>query len=208
MTLTWSDESTDPLVAGYKVYYDQAGKAQLVADIGDPSVTTFTDTNLTNGIELCYKVTSYYGTTCESSFSNILCAIPTNQGQATDPAGVTWIETGIYTGKGKAQTYNTQSVFNPGDGVVIRTTVMDGITGLPLPNATVDLLITGPEALTLITAPSDANGIAEIVWQTKAPRKNNPGTSIGSYTIQTKNVTVSGYHWDGVITSASIDILP
>jgi hypothetical protein len=32
VTLTWSDESADPNVIGYKVYYDQAGKAQLVAD--------------------------------------------------------------------------------------------------------------------------------------------------------------------------------
>jgi hypothetical protein len=206
VALTWTDESADPLVAGYKVYYDQAGKAQLVADVQDPALTTFTDTGLTNGVEYCYKVTSYYDATCESGFSNILCAIPENQGQVTDPAGVSTMETGIYTGKGKAKTFQAQTTFNAGDGVVIRTYVVDNVTGLPLANATVDLLITGPETLTLVTGLSDANGVAEVTWQTKAAGKRNPGTTPGNYTVQTKNVTATGYHWDGVTTSVTFTI--
>ncbi|UCD29154.1 MAG: Ig-like domain-containing protein [Planctomycetota bacterium] len=204
VALSRSDlHSGDPNVIGYNVYYDQAGKAQLVAQLG--LVTSFIDTGLTNGIEYCYKVTSYY-VDCESAFSNILCAIPTNQGQTTDPAGVASVETGIYTGKGKTKTFNLQSSFNAGDAVVFRAHVVDDSTGQPLANATVELLITGPETATLTTGPSDASGVAEATWQTKAPGKRNPGTTPGGYTVQTKNVTATGYHWDGIMTSATFSI--
>ena len=206
VTLLWSDESADPSVAGYKVYYDQAGKAQLIADITDPALTSFTDTGLTNGVEYFYKVTSYYDGNCESIFSNIVNAIPTNAGQATDPAGAAAIETGIITGKGNSQTYTTQTIFNPGDGVVIRVTLIDGITGLPVADAVVDLLITGPESLTLVTGLSDATGVAEVTWQTKAPRKNNAGTLPGNYTVEVKGITATGYHWDGISTSTTFTI--
>jgi hypothetical protein len=199
VTLTWSDESADPLVAGYKLYYDQAGKAQLVADAG--LTTTLVDTGLTDGVEYCYKVTSYYDATCESGFSNILCAIPNSQGQQTEPAGVSAIETGIYSGKGKARTYALQSTFNAGDGVVMRATILDGASGLPVAGASVELLITGPETLTLTTGSSDAAGVAEAAWNTKAPGRKNPGTSLGGYTVEAKNVTATGYYWDGVTTS-------
>ena len=86
----WDPVSGDPDLAGFKLYYDQAGKAQLVADLacsaGDQSTcTTHTDTGLTNGQEYCYKVTSYQAA-CESDFSNILCATPVQPGQqATVP---------------------------------------------------------------------------------------------------------------------------
>jgi hypothetical protein len=207
VALTWSDESADPMITGYKVYYDQNGKAQLLADINDPAGTTFTDTGLTNGVEYFYKVTSYYDATCESGFSNILSAIPTNQGQTTDPAGVSAIETGIYTGKGKTKTYEPLTLFTAGDGVVIRALVLaPPVTGSPLPDATVELLITGPESLTLVTGVSDAAGIAEVTWQTQAQRKNNPGTAPGDYTVQTKGVTATGYHWDGLTTTTTFTI--
>jgi hypothetical protein len=200
VALEWS---TAAGATGYNVYYDQAGKAQFVADAGNN--ITYLDTGLTNGVEYCYKV-SAYDATCESGFSNILCAIPTTQGQATDPAGVSAMETGIYAGKGKTKTYTPQMTFNPGDGVVIRAYVVDGVTGLPLPDATVDLLITGPESLTLVTGVSDATGLAEAIWNTQAPRKNNPGTTPGTYTVQVKGITATGYHWDGVTTSTTFTI--
>ena len=200
VTLDWS---TVAGATGYNVYYDQAGKAQLVADAGN--TTTFIDTGLTNGVEYCYKVTAY-DATCESGFSNILCAIPTNPGQATIPAGVSAMETGIYIGKGKTKTYQPQTTFTAGDGVVIRATVLDGATGLFLANATVDLLITGPESLTLTTGPSDANGMAEAIWQTKAAKGKSPGTTPGTYTVTVKGVTATGYHWDGVMTSITFTI--
>lgn len=74
VTLTWSDvHSSDPGVVGYNVYYDQAGKAQMVAQLGLTS--TFTDLNLMVGQQHCYKVTSRYAD-CESDYSNIICATP------------------------------------------------------------------------------------------------------------------------------------
>ncbi|HSR34778.1 MAG TPA: hypothetical protein VLY63_29765, partial [Anaerolineae bacterium] len=144
VTLGWSAAAG---ATGYNVYYDQAGKAQLVHDtVGDPDplATSFTDTGLTNGVEYCYKVTAY-DANCESGYSDILCAIPQAQGQTTDPAGVSTMETGVYSGKGQTKTFTLQTTFNAGDGVVIRAYVVDGITGLPIADATVDLLITGPE---------------------------------------------------------------
>ncbi|UCD98520.1 MAG: fibronectin type III domain-containing protein, partial [Chloroflexota bacterium] len=197
VTLDWSPANG---ATGYNVYYDQAGKAQFVANAGNN--TTYLDTGLSNGVEYCYKVTAYDGT-CETGFSTILCAIPTSQGQATDPAGASTMETGIYTGKGKTKTYAPLSAFLVGDGVVIRVYVVDGVTGLPLADATVDLLITGPESLTLLTGPSDANGMAEATWQTKAPGKRNPGTAPGIYSVEVKGITAAGYHWDGTPINVS-----
>lgn len=73
-TLTWSSvHNADPNVIGYNIYYDQAGKAQLVAQVG--LTTSYTDTGLTVGQMYCYKVTSVYSN-CESAYSNVLCVIP------------------------------------------------------------------------------------------------------------------------------------
>jgi hypothetical protein len=203
VTLDWSAATG---ATGYKVYYDQAGKAQLVADVGD--TTTHTDTGLTNGVEYCYKVTAY-DATCESGYSNILCAIPNSQGQAQ--VGVSMIETGRYvtTGKGKnaVTTFELNDIFNAGDDVVIRAYVVDISTGLAVTNATVDLEISGPETLPLTAGPTDATGLAEASWQTAAPnKKGQGGTTPGAYTVAVTNVTAAGYTWDGVATSATFTI--
>jgi hypothetical protein len=203
VALDWSAAAG---ATGYKVYYDQAGKAQLVADAGN--TTTYIDTGLTNGVEYCYKVTAY-DATCESGYSNILCAIPNSQGQAQ--VGVSKIETGHYvtTGKGKntVTTFELTDLFNAGDGVVIRAYVVDISTGLAVANATVDLQISGPESLTLIAGPTDTAGLAEASWQTAAPnKKGQGGTTPGAYTVAVTNVTAAGYTWDGVATSASFAI--
>ena len=84
--------------------------------------------------------------------------------------------------------------------------MLDGVTGLPVADATVDLLITGPESLTLVTGPSDASGMAEATWNTQAAKKNNPGTTLGTYTVEVKGITAAGYHWDGVTTSTTFTI--
>lgn len=201
VTLEWSAAAG---ATGYKVYYDQAGKAQLVADVGN--TTTYIDTGLTDGVEYCYKVTAY-DATCESGFSNILCATPENQGQTTDPAGVSTLETGIYTGKGKNQIFEIKDLFAAGDTVIIRAQVLDGVTGLPISNATVEIQIGGPEQVSLNSNPSDAQGWAEATWSTQSPnRKGQGGTATGSYTATVTNVTASGYHWDGVTTSTTFTI--
>jgi hypothetical protein len=204
--LTWSDElAADEMVAGYKLYYDQAGKAQLIIDIENPTVTSYIDSNLTDGVEYCYKVSSYYDDTCESGFSEILCAIPENQGQTTPPAGVTSMEVGYWSGKGKNQTWNTSPI-PAGETVVIRVRVVDTTTDTSISNATVEIVIGGPETVTLNSGPSGADGWAEATWNTKAPGRKNPGTTPGGYTATTTNVTATGYHWDGVTTSTSFTI--
>jgi hypothetical protein len=202
VTLEWSAVAG---ATGYKVYYDQAGKAQLIAEVTDPTVLTYIDTGLTNGVEYCYKVTAY-DATCESGFSNILCATPNNQGQTNPEAGVKQdqMEAGFWSGKGKNATWSTSPI-PAGETVVVRALVTDA-AGVSISNATVEIVIGGPETVTLNSNPSDATGWAEATWQTKAPGKRNPGTTPGDYTATTTNVTASGYNWDSVTTSTTFTI--
>ena len=200
ITLEWSPVSG---ATGYIVYYDQSGKTQLVADVGNS--TTFTDTGLTDGIEYCYKVTAY-NLSCESVFSEIVCATPTNQGQEGLPVGISDIKTGVYTGKGKNTEFVITDLFSPGDTVVIRSLVTDG-NGIPVSSATVEIVIGGPETTVLNSNPSDADGWAEATWQTQSPnKKGNGGTTTGNYTATVSNVTASGYNWDSVTTSVTFNI--
>ncbi len=208
VTLTWTDEhSPDTNVKGYQVYYDQSGKAQLVADVG--LNTAYTNTGLTNGQEYCYKVTSYYDSNCISAFSNILCAIPNNQGQAQITADT--IQTGKLetSGKGKnaTVTFVITDVFVRGDQIIIQVYVSDLSTGLPVANATVGIEITGPETQTVTAGPSDNNGLAEATWQTQKPnKKGQGGTSPGTYTATVTNIDAAGYTWDGRMISSGFTI--
>jgi hypothetical protein len=202
MTLAWTAGAGSP--TGFKVYYDQGGKAQLVADAGNN--TTHVDAGLTNGVEYCYKVTAY-DETCESGYSSILCATPENQGQTTPPAGVDAMETGLWTGKGKNQTWHTSSDFAAGDTVTIRAQVLDRVTGLPVESATVEITIGGPETTSLNSNPSDGEGWAEATWNTQAPnKKGNGGTATGTYQATVTNVTATGYHWDGMTFNTTFTI--
>jgi hypothetical protein len=190
-------------VSGYNVYYDQAGKAQLVADAGNQ--VTYLDSGLTNGLEYCYKVTAY-NADCESGFSDILCAVPENQGQTGENVGVSEIQTGSYTGKGKNRIFEIATTFAAGDSVVIRTRVVDA-NGQPISNATVEITVGGPETVTLNSGPSGTDGWAEATWQTQSPnRKGQGGTTPGGYTATTSNVTASGFTWDSVTASTTFDI--
>ena len=208
---SWQEIPGNPAITGYRLYYDQAGKAQLVADrnCSAGACNSYTDTSLTNGQQYCYKVTSYTAT-CESGFSTILCAIPTQPGQVQN-VGVSSLQTGkwVKSGKGKSATttFVLTSSFTQGDGVVIRATVLDE-AGSPVPNATVVIDVTGPEShLGLTTGPSNANGIAELTWQTQAPNKRGQGgTAKGSYTAKTSGVTATGYTWDGIATSIGFSV--
>ncbi|MDX1697515.1 MAG: hypothetical protein R3308_04470, partial [Thiohalobacterales bacterium] len=85
VSLNWQEIPGDPGIVGYRLYYDQSGKAQLVADLPCPpdsqqGCTVYQDVDLTNGQLYCYKASSY-GNYCESEFSNILCATPSPPGQ-------------------------------------------------------------------------------------------------------------------------------
>jgi hypothetical protein len=186
--------------AHYNVYYDQAGKAQPVAS-AVPAVT-YTDTGLTDGEEYCYKV-SAADASCESGYSNILCAVPTNVGQSVE-AGVsgTDMQVGYLTGKGKTKSFVAASVIPLGEAVIVRTRVSDGSD--PIADALVEIAISGQEQGTLSSGPSGTDGWAETTWQTQAPnRKGAGGTTPGAYSATVSNVTASGYVWDGVATARS-----
>jgi hypothetical protein len=206
VTITWQSSAGD----GYNLYYDQAGKAQLVA--GNLTGTSFTDTGLTNGQEYCYKVTSY-NSECESGFSDILCATPTQPGQA-EFIGVDTLATGkwVREGKGKnaTETFVITDAFVQGDGVVIQATVTN--SGTPVSGATVSIAISDPESVTVVTltsGPSDANGVAEVTWNTSAPnKKGQGGTATGPYTATVAGVTASGFTWDQAATGETFTISP
>jgi hypothetical protein len=148
-------------------------------------------------------------------------------GGGTD-AGVTAIDTGLLTGKGKNKIFESSPDFVQGDTVTIRATVLDAggqpvpnatVTllidgpesatvisgpsdgGQPVPNATVTLLIDGPESATVISGPSDASGIAEANWNTSS--KGRGGTATGTYTVTTTGVDATGYTWDGDQTATA-----
>ena len=89
---------------------------------------------------------------------------------------------------------------------MVRAHVADA-NGNPIANATVEITIGGPETVTLNSNPSAADGWAEATWQTQKPnKKGQGGTAPGLYTASTTNVTVSGYHWNGVTTNATFTI--
>ena len=204
VTIDWSDEhGGDPAVSGYYVYYDQADKGQYVAQVG--LTTSYTDTNLTNGQQYCYKVTSYHDAQCESDFSNILCATPSNQIQSD--IAVTTLETGVWTGKGKNRQFVLTSSFTRGDSIVMQGYVEDVATGQPVADALVDIQITGPESAQLTSGPSAADGMFEVTWNTQAPNKRGQGgTAPGGYTATVAGVIADGYVWDGVATSATFTL--
>src|SRR3970282_1071423 len=80
--------------------------------------------------------------------------------------------------------------------------------GLPLPGATVELLITGPQNQTLTTTASDASGIAEASWVTKKPKGSQAETPPGLDTIAVTNISGVGIQWDGSPYLASFTLLP
>jgi hypothetical protein len=200
VTLTWS---AVPGAEGYIVYYDQAGKSQLIADVGN--TTTFEDTGLINDNVYCYKVTAFYtcdAQTVESAFSNIECAVPTGPGQTLE-AGVTAIDTGFWSGKGKNQQFVLTTVFNRGDTIIFQVYVVDQDLA-PVEGAVVDLAIDGPAQAAVTTDPTDAAGFAEGSWTTISKGGNK--TPLGNYTASTVKITALGYVWDGVPTAASFTL--
>jgi hypothetical protein len=214
VSLSWQALADTPDLAGYRLYFDQAGKAQLVAELpctadAQDGCTSYTHTGLTNGQQYCYEVTAYTET-CESGFSNILCATPTQPGQAVLMSVSDPLETGkwVTEGKGKNATTNflVTGDFLAGDEIVIRATVLDE-SGNPVPDATVSLAISGPESVELLSGPSGADGIAEATWPTQAPnRQGKGGTTPGGYNVEISAVTASGYAWDGVPAGATFTL--
>jgi len=126
--------------------------------------------------------------------------------QATVPqqtAGVVSLVTGKYV---KKTTNLTQaSLFTRGDSIVFRSTIRNA-GGQPVPNATASIAVTGPQSMTILTGPSDANGIADGIWKTSAPSRKSTGTPVGTYTGKVYGVTASGYVWDTTATTVTFTL--
>ena len=200
----WSDEdSADPLVTSYNVYYDQAGKSQLLTTIpADQGLnTSFTDSGLTNGQQYCYKVTSTYAD-CESGFSNVICTSPEAPGQALPRITVDSIATGFLTGKGKNVTFVLTDTFSQGDEIIFQAYLLDEDLA-PVGGAVAELTIDGPSSAIITTGISDADGMAEAAWATTSKRN---GTPTGLYTVTTTDVIATGFEWDGVPTSTEFTL--
>jgi len=208
VTLKWA-ALADENVVGYGVYYDQAGKAQLIADSNCLSgQCSHTDLNLTNGQTYCYKLTTRLAS-CESAFGNIQCASPQPPGQQR-LAGTESLQSGKWISEGKGKnvtlTFLLTTEFAQGDSIVFRGQVIDD-AGAPVSGATFNLQITGPESVVITSTSSDSAGIAEATWTTQTPNKRGAGgTSAGAYRATVIGLTVSGYNWDEVATEVSFSI--
>ena len=126
--------------------------------------------------------------------------------QATVPQPQAKVAT-LATGKYVKRTTNLSPAitFVPGDSIVFRATVTNS-SGAPLPNATVRISVAGPQTMTVLTGPSDANGIADGIWKTSAPSRKSAGTPAGTYTGTVSGVTASGSVWDGTTTAVTFKI--
>ena len=208
VTLNWSALADDS-VTGYSIYYDQAGKAQWVADSACTSgECSFADLNLTNDQTYCYKLSSHEED-CESAFSNIRCATPQAPGQQETAAVVT-LQTGkwVREGKGKnaTETFVLTTQFVQGDTIVFQAQVVDE-TGSPVTGANYDLQVTGPESTTLTSTASNGAGTGEANWGTAKPNKKGVGgTLTGSYQATVSGLSASGYVWDGQTIQVSFII--
>jgi hypothetical protein len=111
--------------------------------------------------------------------------------------GVAFHEIGAFSAIGRDKNIIfRQAFFQPGDDIVIRLMVADE-EGIPVPDAVIQIGISGPEAQFLTSAPSDSEGMTEVVWPTSAPGRQEDGTALGIYSATVSSVAVSGYMWDG-----------
>jgi hypothetical protein len=193
------------------LYYDQAGKSQLVTslDCSAGNCLSYTDTGLTNGQTYCYKVTAS-NPECESGFSNILCATPQAPGQ-TQYASVAIYETGRWITEGKARNrypvYQASTVFAAGDEITFKIKVTDE-SGIGIGGSQASIAITGPEPVNLQASASDGQGLAEVRWTTTRPNKKGVGgTAPGSYTATITGLSSSEYQWDGTASTVNFSLV-
>jgi len=116
-------------------------------------------------------------------------------------------EIGSYLAIGRDENIIFNPVFfQPGDDIVIRLMVEDE-GGTPISNAVIQIGISGPEAQFLTSAPSDSEGMTEVIWLTSPPgRQGQEGTASGIYSVSIASVTASGYLWDGESPIAQFEL--
>ncbi len=138
--------------------------------------------------------------TASGARSNIITVYV--ESQQLPLVGVGTPTTGKYvttgTKKNKVTTFTGTSTFTQGEGIVIRVRVTDVTTQAPVPNATAQITISGPQSVVLTSGPSGSDGTVEVQWNTSAPnRRGVGGTPLGSYTATATDVTATGYSWNG-----------
>jgi hypothetical protein len=132
------------------------------------------------------------------------------QTQVQPSVGVTALAIGKYvtsgTKKNRITVFTEGSTFKQGETVIIRSEVKDA-SGSPVPNTTVQFLLSGPIQASFTSSPSNSSGMAETKWTTTAPRKRGQGgTPTGDYTATVANVTATGYQWDNQAGTVSFNI--
>ena len=75
-----------------------------------------------------------------------------------------------------------------------------------MPNATVEITVTGPESVVIVSDPSGRDGVASAAWTTTAKRKSNPGTATGDYVATVTGLTAAGYSWNGIEVTVGFTI--
>lgn len=201
----------------YALYYDQAGKAQHIADVAWP-VASYLDTQLTNAQQYCYKLsikaTAVDGCVTESGFSNILCAVPSEPGQLPVMGLSGALEAGAWVrvGKGKNATTEFQPAtsFIAGDAVVIRGVVVNSDESpAPVSGAVAEITIGGAgiDPVTFTSGPTNSAGGFEVTWQTERPSKKGVGgTPPGDYAVTLRDLSLTGYQWNEVPATVTVTI--
>lgn len=181
------------LVDGYRIFVREETE-DYVYDNPDweGSDTTCTVFGLVEGMAYYFVARAFneYG---ESADSNEVRA---------STVDLAYLETGQYetTGRGKnsIRTFVLATHFNAGEEVSIHVYLEDESNGLPIENATVEIAITGPENVNLISTPTGSDGLAEAIWETTAPKKKASGTAPGNYEAIVTDIMADGYIWDEV----------
>jgi len=137
----------------------------------------------------------------------LLDVTPTVPSMAT----ITNVVSGTYREEGKNKNKVTTFVptdnLNSGDTFVLMLNINENTTGSPVSNASLDILIQGPETVQTSSTKSDMSGLVTFTWKTSAPNKKGlNGTTPGVYTATVTNVRSDDYVWDGGIVNITFSV--
>lgn len=100
VTLAWDPPNLEPDIAGYKIYYGTASRDYgWVIDVGN--ATTFTVSDLSDGVSYYFTTTAYDTTNLESPYSNEVCSSDLPSPSGTIGTHVTVTDSGFGSKKGK-----------------------------------------------------------------------------------------------------------
>jgi len=100
VTLAWDPPDLEPDIAGYKIYYGTASRDYgWVIDVGN--VTTFTVSDLSDGVPYYFTTIAYDTSNLESPYSNEVCSSDLPSPSGTTGTQVTVTDSGFGSRKGK-----------------------------------------------------------------------------------------------------------